>query len=421
MNAASSSLSKISIRTLPRTSRHGFLCVLAFSFWTVLLRLVLPFGDEPDFTVRAIELVDSKNHSPWSPYYWMINLLDGIKVESFCQPAASPATILGTIDSPTCTEPIEQVALRVGLTLVCSAPLLLIVVYRHATLKILAALGFRLKSTELSERLDALGTSLVIPGMIYYLGLLSHEQFSLSISLLISVVWGYWPLVIILATYTMALDIGNGAVVFAFLSIYIFINSTYRLLGSNGLTLLLIGAIFLFLVGGYDLLGYIQFLPILSDKAEAIYIKSLTADFLEKYPIIFRPIITYITAIFMTPTGIKAAPVQLMFAIAISIGIYRLRVNWQGKPRSSPAMATKQRQSRLLEIGGTKFLTMIAALTTIVLLSLMLPDYANAKYYMFLTPFIMLPFMAVFERRSRLLFINASCAVTLILLYLQYL
>jgi len=389
--------------------------VLAFLFWTVLLRIVLPFGDEPDFTVRAVELIEEE-HPLWTPYHWMSGLLNEINVQSNCQPDASPVAIFGRIDSVTCTQPIAQIVFRVVLTVICTAPLLWIVVFRNAAHNMLRLLGLRLKITELNERLDALGTSLLIPGMIYYLGLLSHEQFSLVISLLISVVWGNWFLVLLLAIYTLALDLGNGTIIFAFLAIYIIGLLFYRSMGLKGLSLLLIGVPALFLVGSYDLLGYVQALTILSGKAEAIYLKSLTADFLEKYPVFLRPVITYITATFMTPSGIKAAPVQLMFAVVGIIGINRLRKSFRKKIN----LVSAGKEPRLVDLGTMQLLAMIAALTTVVGFGLMLPDYANAKYYMFLVPFVLLPFMSVFDRLPRLLFMNASCAVVLVFLGFQY-
>lgn len=415
MTAVPASLPKISSSTAPRISRYGFYCVLAFLFWTVLLRIVLPFGDEPDFTVRAVELIEEE-HPLWTPYHWMSGLLNEINVQSNCQPDASPVAIFGRIDSVTCTQPIAQIVFRVVLTVICTAPLLWIVVFRNAAHNMLRLLGLRLKITELNERLDALGTSLLIPGMIYYLGLLSHEQFSLVISLLISVVWGNWFLVLLLAIYTLALDLGNGTIIFAFLAIYIIGLLFYRSMGLKGLSLLLIGVPALFLVGSYDLLGYVQALTILSGKAEAIYLKSLTADFLEKYPVFLRPVITYITATFMTPSGIKAAPVQLMFAVVGIIGINRLRKSFRKKIN----LVSAGKEPRLVDLGTMQLLAMIAALTTVVGFGLMLPDYANAKYYMFLVPFVLLPFMSVFDRLPRLLFMNASCAVVLVFLGFQY-
>lgn len=416
MTAVPASLSKISNTTAPRISRYGFYCVLAFLFWTVLLRLVLPFGDEPDFTVRAVELIEVEDHPLWVPYHWMSGLLNEINVQSNCQPDASPVAILGSIDSVTCTQPIAQIIFRVVITVICTAPLLWIVVFRNAAHNILRLLGLRLKITELNERLDALGTALLIPGMIYYLGLLSHEQFSLVISLLISVVWGNLFLVLLLTIYTLALDLGNGTIILAFLAIYIIVFLSFRSMGLKGLGLILFGVSAFFLVGSYDLLGYVQALTILSGKAEAIYLKSLTADFLEKYPVFLRPVITYITATFMTPSGIKAAPVQLMFAVVGIIGINRLRKSFRNKIN----LVSVGKEPRLIDLGTMQLLTMIAALATVVGFGLMLPDYANAKYYMFLVPFVLLPFVSVFDRLPRLLFMNASCAVVLVFLGIQY-
>ena len=419
MTVISSSSPDILDSSAPHVSRHGFYCVLAFVIWTVLLRLVLPFGDEPDFTVRAVELVEEEDYPPWAPYNWLRWLLDPIDVKSFCKQDASPIAIFGQIDSITCSEPLEQIVFRIVLTVICCSPLLWVVVYRSSLHKMLDVLGLHLKAKELNQRLDALGASLLIPGMIYYLGLLSHEQFSLAISLLISVVWGSWLLVILFAVYTAALDIGNGAIIFAFLVMYAIVFNVWKFFGSKGLIIFLLGALVVFFIGSYDLLSYVQVITLLSDKAESIYRKSLNADYLDKYPAILRPVITYITAIFMTPSGIKAVPAQLMFAFVSIVGINRLLKNFRKKSGPTYDFLSKS-DLELFDLGATQILPMIAALTTILGFSLMLPDYANAKYYMFLVPFILLPFMSVFGRLPRLLFMNASCAIVLVFLGFQY-
>lgn len=381
------------------------------------MRIMLPFGDEPDFTVRAVELVGDKS-PPWVPYHWMGGLLEELQVESVCTPDVSPISIWGHIDSAACMQPLEQIAIRVTVILLCSAPLLWVVVYRRTLQRVLRTLGLRLEANELNERLDALGTALLIPGMVYYLGLLSHEQFSLVISLLISVVWGNWLLLLGLAAYTMVLDLGNGAIVFAFLAIYLGIAIIWRFSGLKGLGIFVICTVGYVFFDGYELLNYVQAIPLLLDKADAIYTKSLAAEFLEKYPIILRPIITYMTSVFMTPAGIKAVPVQLVFSVAIVVGLRRLRISLRRTTTVSQEEGTVPQRPR--EMDAERLLPMIAALMTIIVFGLMLPDYANAKYYIFLAPFFVRPFVVVFNHRSRLLFMNACCTLVLIMLAFQY-
>jgi hypothetical protein len=415
MNAATTTSGFAATGIVPSHSRHGFYCAMAFVMWTVVMRFVLPFGDEPDFTVRAVELVERDGFPPWVPYHWLGSLLSELQVESNCKPDASPTSIWGHIDSSSCLEPLEQIVIRSSVTLLCCVPLLWALVYRRALFQMLRAVRVRLDAEELNERLDALGTALLIPGMVYYLGLMSHEQFSLVISLLISVVWGNWWLVLSLAAYTVALDLGNGAIVAAFLILYLIITLVWRSFGFKGLIIFLFGAGAFTWIGGYEILNYAQIVPLLLNKAEAIYAKSLTADFLEKYPTILRPFITYITATFMTPAGVKALPIQLMFAMAMLVCLHRFRMRL-----SLAATASLQEVQRSSVTDDARLLPMIAALTTILAFSLMLPDYANAKYYMFLAPFFVRPFVVVFSRRSRLLFMNACGTVMLIMLAFQY-
>ena len=160
-------------------SLFGLSVALAFCILALAYRVTLPFGDEPDFTVRALELVEVE-FPAWTPYYWLSGWLQHLNVFSSCIVIASPTEVLAQIDGASCGEGMSQVLGRTLLMVLLASPVLLVVAWRGVGLAVLRA-TVKGQSAELNQRIDALGLSLLVPGMIFYLGLLSHEQLTLLI------------------------------------------------------------------------------------------------------------------------------------------------------------------------------------------------------------------------------------------------
>ncbi len=366
---------RITAPDLYRFSRFGLRITLAFCMLALAFRWTLPFGDEPDFTVRAVELVEVE-FPAWTPYYWLSGELQHLNVFSSCAIMASPTELLAQIDGASCGEGMGQVLGRTVLMVLLASPVLLVVAWRGVGLAALRA-TVKGQSYELNQRLDALGLSLLVPGMIFYFGLLSHEQLTLLISLFVFFFWGNWFIVAGLLALIGSLDLGNAVIVAAFLVVHAIITWAVAKLGLKWATVLVGGLLASAYVSGAEGLTYIRYLSLLESKADAILQKSLDADFFDKYPLILRPVITFMTGIFMTPSGVKIFPLYVVYGVGLLVMLNRLRK---------------------IHGAGPLLSSMLSVSTTIMFFSFLLPDYANAKYYIFLAPFILYAALTVFSR-----------------------
>lgn len=367
---------RISATKLNRFSLFGLRISLAFCILALAFRVTLPFGDEPDFTVRALELVEVE-FPAWTPYYWLSDGLQHLNVYSSCAVLASPTEVFAQIDGASCGEGMSQVLGRTLLMVLLASPVLLVVAWRGVGLSVLRA-TVKGKSEELKQRIDALGLSLLVPGMIFYLGLLSHEQLTLLLSLFVFFFWGNWLIVAGLLALIGSLDLGNAVIVAAFLVIHAAITRAVAILGLKWATVL-VGVLLAFVyVSGGEGFAYIKYFSLLESKADAILQKSLDADFFDKYPLILRPVITFMTGIFMTPSGVKVFPLYVIYGVGLLVMLNRLRKSHGARPLLS---------------------AMLSVTTTIMFFAFLLPDYANAKYYIFLAPFILYSALKVFSRK----------------------
>jgi hypothetical protein len=366
-------------------SRLGIVVVATFILLLLSFRLTLPFGDEPDFTVRAAELTEIE-WPAWTLYSWVPGLLKSLKTTSECVIGASPMSLVAHIDHASCSENLVQVLLRCILTLLVLFPLLLLIVWRGLGMLILKK-TIDSSAMELRARLDAVALSLLIPGMIYYLSLLSHEQFTLVISLFIFLFWSNWTVVLILLSLVAFIDMGNAVVIACFIVVqYISRISINRL----GLKFTLIIGIFILLLINFienELISLAGMISLLEDRSNAISVAATTIyeDLRDKFPIVLRPVITFMTFFFSTPSGIKVVPIYFIACLFIFIAILRLRVLYSVSKNSNK------------DIDAYWLGLVVSGIYTIILLIFILPGYANGKYYVFLLPFMTKLVMEIFS------------------------
>ncbi len=371
-------------------SKHGFITVALILIQLVLLRFTLPYGDEPDFTIRSLkytfsDYIDSNHDS-------ITHILSSLNVMSNCKIDASPFSIWGSIDHASCTENLGQILKRIFLQFIIIAPILFFLIFRSFGIFILH--GLTNKSTiDLNEKIEVLGFSMLIPGMMYYLGLMSPENLSLMLSLLIYLFWGSIVFIFALFVLIIIVDFGNSIVVASFM-IYFSINyfiakiSSFRwsLLFSLACVLfaLFAGEFILYLVDGYMIVG---------DKATAMIHKNELENLRDKYPVLFRPFITYMTMVFMMPSGLKIVLIYLLYAIPFLFGLKKIIYDFIINKKI---------------VDQKKSLEFLTALTFVLSFVYMFPDYNNAKYYMFLIPFFCGPIFMFFNKYNVLWYMFLS-------------
>lgn len=341
-------------------SRSNVLVVFLFLAFMTLLRVVLPFGDEPDFPARSEELKGTRDTLLFNPY-GHAQFVTSVDTNAKCKITSSPLSLWTSLDPRYCAEPLTEKLQRVLITaLTALAPMLVVLLARR-----------RFNTGRLITTND-LALSLLLPGTIYFLGLYSNEQLSLSASLIAMLFLRNLKILLPMLIGIFFLDTGNAVVVIAILLIMAGGGILYR---RSGLKAVLVysGVIIVFaLLVGPALLQLLYSLPVIGAKASAMTTQLEEGDYFAKYPLVLRPVITYMTAVFMTPAYVKSIPLYLLFAAAAALcALKYLRI------RRSARIGTD------LEL---KLSMCVTATAGVLFFVYMFPTYGNAKYYIFLAP-----------------------------------
>ncbi|NRP37548.1 hypothetical protein XMA121_000133 [Marinobacterium sp. xm-a-121] len=390
---------------LASVSRSGISVVVFFLLFVFLFRALVPVGDEPDWNVRTNELLDEK-YPLWFPYNWTFAVSGFFDTDSRgCEINASPMSFWGSI-SESCFDGFEQVAKRSLITIFVVSPFLLLLIFRGFFAPLLLSMNKAMSRYEYQLRLNSLGNCLVFPGVIYYLGLLSVEQFFLAASFAVFLLWGNFLIVGFLLWMLFAIDFGNAMVVTVFVLLVLGLQFSIRRIGLSLTFFVATGILSVVYFVGFRLLTVFFDDPnavlagtVVAGKAEAIYEAMALGGYREKYPAILRPIISFMSGVFMTPTGLKS-----IFAYIVAvIGLYALFL------RTLKRLGGIDEECRA-KLGS--FLT--APLLLILFFTFLIPTYANAKYYIFALPFLMYVAVSVFGSRSVFMFnIALSLSVAL--------
>lgn len=374
-----------------KVSKLGFLVVTLFILFSFLGRIFFPFGDEPDWIIRASGVMFG-DHPFWSPYLWFNNLILSFSTDSSaCEIIAGPKSVWGYVPLA-CNEEWIQSVYRWLITIFIMLPLLFIIIFREGFIKGMAILGFNRTPIEWNRRIDAVALSIIMPGMLYYLGVLAIEQLYLIVAIYIFLFWGFALPIVLIFILLVSIDFGNSIVVLFFIFSLMFFGYIRKRLGNvffYGFALLLI--IFALSVG-YILLDLIMQLSFLGgdnrleQKVTSIFNSLDGSEYGDKYPIILRPVITFMSFIFMTPSGLKVPLLYIVYFIAFLFITYKV---FKGEDRENQVY----------------WLTSIVVILFFVLL---FPTYGNAKYYIFMFPFFVYVALDYFKRLSILTLFSFS-------------
>jgi hypothetical protein len=363
----------VRIRRSHRISKAGIFSVAVFILFSFVFRLLLPFGDEPDFGVKANQLKFNESFSVMSllPQYFIKNL----KVNSSCRVISTPFSLVSVIPSSGCSEPVEQAVLRLITTCIIFSPIFFVIIFEKSFLRYFYGrepLQLRMMA---GLRINALTVTLPFSGFVYFAGLLSNEQLTLMLSTLALVFIDKKFFIATLMGVALIIDFGNGVVASFFFIAYFGVIFFYRKFGKHLTYSVLITLILMILIAGVSVLEYIPtYLGALSSKASSmlwVFTEGGQAGLSDKYPIVFRPLLTILSFVLFTPSYIKAPFAYIFFFFALLYSIRR-KIRCRYKFVSS------------IELESL-FLTFI---TTILVFTFAFPTYANGKYYVFMLPIL---------------------------------
>lgn len=374
-----SSFSKFSV------SKFGLMCSIFFIIFTVVARFILPFGDEPDFEFRLNDLIYSQ-YTVFSPYYYVQDILNGFNYTNVCSINASPISLWASIDYTNCRESLYQILSRIFITLIIYSPILFLICFRNFSYVIgnIFSIG-KLSKQSFENRLDAISLAIIFPSFIYLSGILAQEQLILALAVFLIAFLESWIIVFFILFIIASIDAGNATVYATFISIFYLFKFIRKKWGNQYIVAVALFLIISAFIIGNTILDRLPNLNLLNDRVEAMKYKNENL-FVDRYPKLFRPVITSISGIFMSSSGIKVIPIYMIVFTALLIGYIRLK---------------SVIKNDFLE---NSILHLLSSITTILFFIFLFPDYSYAKYYIFLLPLFFAPFLIVFNRINILYF-----------------
>ena len=360
-----------------------------FFIFLFISRFLYPLGDEPDFFLKASKVLKNIDHynDPLNRYTdvysYLRFLLYPLSENVNCNIKSSPFSLFAQIDYRTCSDNLNVILIRFFL----SSFYLLLIMAPFFFLKsyfLLKKLGLNLSIQEWNLRKKILSLSLIFPSMIYYLGILSNEQVTLALSLLLFLFRQSANLSAVLIFMILLIDTGSGLVVlsyYVFISIILYFYRYFYYL----LYLFLISFLIIFFFRK-DLFNFISiYIPYIGEIFSNA--ETFSKEIKEKYPIILRPVITYLSFIFLTPAKIKIIPLYAIFSFYLIL-FFLKTFNKISKINQITSKNKLYFQNTLIFISSVYFIITIVVL---------LPSYAFAKYYIFITPFFLYSIISVYE------------------------
>lgn len=328
---------------------------VAFVILTFIMRLVLPFGSEPDFNHR-ISVILFANDSYLAEFLKMF--YKGYSWQQKCEVSYGMSDIYGSISNFSCG---EDFYLKINRWLLQNTLFFLVVIFGGGV-KHWAGIDGRKKYT-------AILLSCLFPSMIYYTGVAAEEQIALFISLFIIFFINRPLFLLVLVYFTYQVEVGSTIVITLFIVTYLslsWLESKFSLRLSEFIS---IAAMCVCLAFGISLLSLLFYIPMVGEKMQSIhyaYTMTSYADVTNKYPIFFRPVITFLSATFMTSDGVKAI---VLYPIAAYVLYVLLKVSRRNEDKHN-------------------YILLLSVLTFATCTLFVLPGYSNAKYYIFTLPFI---------------------------------
>ena len=360
-----------------------------FFIFLFIGRFLYPLGDEPDFFLKAskvIKNIDDYNgplNRNTDVYSYFRFLFDHLYENVHCTIKSSPMSLFAQIDYKTCSDNLNNSLIRFFLS---SCYLLLIIVpfFFDKSYFFLKKIGINLSFHEWNLRREILSLSIILPSMIYYLGILSNEQVTLALSLLLFLLRQSKHLSTVLIFMILLIDVGSGLMVlfyYVFISIILYF---YRYFYYWLFFFLFSFLILLFF--REDLFNFISnYIPYIG---EIFYnSKEFSKDVKEKYPVILRPVITYLSFIFLTPAKIKIIPLYIIFSFYLILFFFK----------TFKKISTNTKINLKNKFYFQNTLIFFSSIYFIISIVVIMPSYAFAKYYIFITPFFLYSIISVYD------------------------
>ena len=376
-----------------------FLFFVIFSF---LYLTLIPFGDEPDFWIRARDYVKNYDNYKewWSPFLNLkpLKFLDfftsKLNYISNCHVGHNPLEVFTYVDPNKCTQSDKQIFFRLFIN---SSIILVLLLF----------LNLIRKFSVISEyKLEIFLISILFPSYIYYQNLMSNEQLVYLSSFILFLTWEKRIISLLIIFFIALIDFGSSLfIIFLYLSYnFLLIINNFKKEISLKIFVICISVIFFAYIISYNFLkifldyNLLYFSPSIERFVSDIYNHHFHNGFVEKYPTLFRPIMTYFSFIFFTPGYLKSyllIILSLFFFLDLGYKIFKLRNTCS---------------ERDLLIINEKVFDIFIILSCMLFFIFLLPAYSNFKYYILLIPFV-ISLMNIIYSKIKILLILFSANI----------
>jgi hypothetical protein len=355
-------------------SKKSLKIILVYVVLASIYRFLLPFGDEPDFQFR-LNLILEKQHLFYSPYYYFQNILKSLNWNS--------------------DEYFLKNIFRLGILIFSLLPLFLILLFKKQFINKMMFYDNKILYIEWRRRIDALSLTLLFPSILFYLGVLAEEHFTLILSLYIFLFWNFKKIVTLLLLLMGFIDLGNSLIVLFFIFLVIY----FKYINKFGSRIMIYNMLIFILIAyllGLELINYISMIPVFEEKASFIYEQYTTTHVAisSKYPSFIRPFITIMSGVFWLPSNFFAFYLYPFYFLIL----FYLNIKSLGLINKVNVSVDIKNNLRLF----------LSSMSFIFIAPLIVNGFSVAKYYVFLIPFILIISLYFFRFRSIFYFLVIS-------------
>lgn len=356
--------------------------LIHFLIWAAFLiisyRILLPFGDEPDFYHKAkAYLFDILDYAAMVDYGGMV------QPPYTCSKLSMPGSFFDPIikiEPFFCNATFADIALRSSIQILLTSMLIIFCFLVVTRTKKNMPLKFL---NERKNKVEIILISIFFPTTIYYFGLYTVETFFIISSFLFFLYYHNLIISFFLICFLFYLDIGNGAVVFSFYVFYIL--SNFLIKKTNIFLYIFLSLFFLMIITFfhqkiYLSIGYVLQSPLFSWNDYFINMSSwLTRPDMLKMQLekglsnFLKPFITFSSMLFLTPNYLKSYILAIGTFVIFSYSFFRFFYYSEYKRKD-------------YEI---KYLyNLLISVFFIFIFVSILPSHSWFKYYVFLLPFM---------------------------------
>jgi hypothetical protein len=386
-------------------SRFGLIAYGLFITSVLLMSILIPFGDEPDFEIR-IDRLQNEQLSKFDLHHY-INFFPKIEQGKNCNYESGSKSIWTKISSECIELNLDVVPYKLLHVLFLTFPIFLLVVFRRQAYQLF--FSSRIETFDNWERkVDATILGIFMPSAVYSFSFISQEVFSYSLLFLLLIIYRNRFLVGLLLFWIFNLDFGDFLVASLFLCCRELLMVISKKFGIRLAVWCAVTLVFSTYVMGEELLKHFAELNIQSKFLE-VHNSITSKEAYDNYPLLIRPVIAILSLVFMSASGIKSIALYIFWLILTIYLVFRIYCYSISKNNTSIPSGCHNFFSEKKTLPGLiGFLAMIVTIFCIVLIA---PTHTNAKYYIFMMPFAIYPLLYFFNRYILLFVILLSSLI----------